>query len=253
MQIQEAGPQGTGNVIGNFWHKFLGDRIKGKEIEEEACKKVADLIFEKLMESEFGCIDLFDSNFLLYGFMHDEEQVYLWRGDADAIGWYYNEKRKQYEYVIIDWKVLRDLRNFWKSNEAFGKYLHQCLVYAKLLQLHLDLDYLPSIMMLAISSNTWQRHHPGLFWDYPDECKSEIDKRFSWFIDQPDKPPREVIWTEDLFNVLDTESDFSEKKLLKEEKLLKDLFVDGAKVKDLLKAFDFSGLKVIIDENFKED
>ena len=231
-------------MIGSTWHKLLSDRIRGQKIEKEK-ERVANFIFKKLRESQFGKIKLFESNFRLYGFMHKEEQVYLWIGDADAVGWYYNEKRKQYEYVIIDWKVLRDILNFWKSNEAFGKYLHQCLVYAKLLQLHLNLDYLPSIMIVPISSDNGKDIHPGLFWNYPDECKSAIDERFSWSIDQPDKPPREVIWTEDLFNVLDTESDFSEKKLLKEEKLLKDLFADGAKVKDLLKNFDLSGLKVI--------
>lgn len=29
-------------------------------------------------------------------------EVYFWQGEADAIGWYYNKKRGQYEYVIVD-------------------------------------------------------------------------------------------------------------------------------------------------------
>ncbi|KAJ7331253.1 hypothetical protein OS493_020038 [Desmophyllum pertusum] len=97
-------------------------------------------------------------------------EVYFWRGDADAIGWGYNKERKQYEYVIVDWKVQRDLLDFWEKSEAYGKFLHQCLVYATLLQLQLDLDYLPAILIVPISSDSGQHIYPGLFLDYPDDC-----------------------------------------------------------------------------------
>lgn len=232
-------------MLGNEWHKLLSDKIKEKKTEVLGDKKEApDWIIEKLRGAPFG-IELFESNFTLNGYMYSEDDVFQWRGDADAIGWYYNKNREKYEYVIADWKVLRDLLNFWKSKEAFGMYLHQCLAYAKLLQLHLDLKYLPSILIIIISSDNGQDIHPGLFWDYPEECKSTIE-RFLWSIEQPAKPPKKIVWTKDLFNdKLNWESDLDEEELLKEEKYLKDLFDEGAKVKDLLKALDYNGLKLI--------
>ena len=109
-------------------------------------------------------------------------------------------------------------------------------MYARLLQLHLELDYLPSILIVPISSDNGRDIHPGLFWDYPEECTTAIEE-FSWSIDQPIKPPR-YIYGEWPFKELG-------KGNVAEEMLLKDLFVDGAKVKDLLKVFGFNGLKVI--------
>ena len=41
-------------------------------------------------------------------------------------------------------------------------YLHQGL-YAKLLQLHLKLDYLPSVLLVPISSDNDSDVRPGLF------------------------------------------------------------------------------------------
>ncbi|KAJ7331251.1 hypothetical protein OS493_020035 [Desmophyllum pertusum] len=97
ITLEEAGKCGPpyDNVLGNYWHKFLRDRIKGNEIEE---KKVADSLFREV-KSEFG-IELLDSDFPLYGYMHHYdggEEMYFWKRDADAIGWYYNERREQYE------------------------------------------------------------------------------------------------------------------------------------------------------------
>ena len=103
------------------------------------------------------------------------EEMYFWKRDADAIGWYYNERREQYEDVIVDWKVQRDLLDFWKKSDAYGKFLHQCLVYARLLQLHLKLHYLPAILIVPISSDNGKDILPGLFYNYPEECKSAIN------------------------------------------------------------------------------
>ena len=77
LQLNEAGPHGPpyGTELGNQWHKFLSDRIKGITIEE-ADEKVADEIFDTLRK--FGGMELLESNFPLYGYMCSEEQVNLW-------------------------------------------------------------------------------------------------------------------------------------------------------------------------------
>ena len=93
-------------------------------------------------------------------------------------------------YVMVDWKVL-DILNSWEKNKnAFGKYHHQCLIYARLLQLHMDFDYLPHILIVPISSITGKDVYLALFWDYPEECKQAIES-FKWSLTLP-KPTMKV-------------------------------------------------------------
>ena len=132
-------------------------------------------------------IFLFESHFPLYGYASDETdappQVHFWHGEADAIGWFC-DKELGGRYVIVDWKVL-DILDFWEKNkDAFGKYLHQCLIYARLFQLHMKLDYLPGILIVPISSITGEDIHPALFKDYPDDCKEAIES-FKWSVELP--------------------------------------------------------------------
>ena len=121
-------------------------------------------------------IHLLDGHYPLYGYASDETdappQVYFWHGETDAIGQYKDNKGEE-RYVIVDWKVL-DILNSWEKNKnAFGKYLHQYLIYARLLQLRMDLDYLPHILIVPTGSI------PGktstLRWDYPEWCKQAIE------------------------------------------------------------------------------
>ena len=93
-------------------------------------------------------------------------------------------------YVMVDWKVL-DILNSWEKNKnAFGKYHHQCLIYARLLQLHMDLDYLPHILIIPISSITGKDVYLALLWDYPEDCKQAIES-FKWSFTLP-KPTMKV-------------------------------------------------------------
>ena len=91
---------------------------------------------------------------------------------------------------MVDWKVL-DILNSWEKNKnAFGKYHHQCLIYARLLQLHMDLDYLPHILIVPTSSITGKDVYLALFWDYPEDCKQAIES-FKWSRTLP-KPTMKV-------------------------------------------------------------
>ena len=104
----------------------------------------------KSKESIVERIEFLQSEFPLHGFMTDEEnsEIYFWNGKADEIGWF------EGNYVIVDWKAV-DLLNFWEDDRrAFGDCLHQCLVYARLLQLHLKLEELPYILIVPISNTT---------------------------------------------------------------------------------------------------
>ena len=142
------------------------------------------------------CIEILNSNFYLYGFMYSESElspeVYFWQGEADAIGWYYNKKRGQYEYVIVDWRVKRDLLHFWVSDDTFGMYLHQGLLYAKLLQVLLKLDYLPSVLIAPISDENECVVQLGLFSDYPDECEKLINDDFCWHGNVPESLSQKI-------------------------------------------------------------
>ena len=256
IELEDAGPSGPpyDNVLGNKWHKLLKDRIKGKRIEERYHENAVDSLLLQL-RSRFR-IKFLDSDFHLYGYMHSEDElspeVFFWQGDADAIGWYYNKKRKQNEYVIVDWKVKGDLLNFWDSKEAYGMYLHQSLVYAKLLQLHLKLSYLPSILIVPISGESGQDIYPGLFVDYPEECKEMINKHFSWYPELPGPLPRKIYGKESLFNEdILNDLEMWDHVDVPTSTPLRSIFAKDATVGDLLEALGCSAslLKIINQKN----
>ena len=136
-------------------------------------------------------LSFLESKFPLFGFMADvvtEEKhpkLYLWQGVTDAIA-YSTELEK---YVIVDFKVVDNLLDYWQSKtDLCGKHLHQCLAYAKLLQLHMGLDYLPPSLIVVINKFTGIDGYFPLFQDYPDECKEKLDE-YDWFTKQPPKRP----------------------------------------------------------------
>ena len=138
-----------------------------------------------------------------------------------------------------------DLLKFWKKSTTHGWYLHQSLVYARLLQLHMELDYLPPILLVPISNNDGRTIHPGLFYDYPDECKEAINVH-CWSTTLPE--PLRKIQRQWPFN-----ADKLEAGLVDPEMLLTEFFADGAKVKDLLKAFEWNSLQAVRARRQRDD
>ena len=201
---------------------------------------LAGQLIDKL--KELYKITLIEPEFLLYGYVYNKTRtasyVYLWKGvKADAIGWHHKEKK----YVIVDYKVVNFVKPFWTTPEAYGKFLHQCLVYARLLQLHMKLEYLPPILLVPISNNDARDIHPGLFLNYPDECKRAINADV-WSVTLP-KPPLKI-----KAHLKPFKNDIKSGPL-NEEMLLTDLFAAEAKVKDLIKAFDLNSLVVCEPEH----
>ena len=195
-----CGECGSGNATGIGWDKKLSDYIKKLKSEGQLFSKSRgsrndETVEFYLLQAIFKTfhIHLLDGHFPLYGYASDETdappQVYFWHGEADAIGLHVNSEGRG-RFVIVDWKVL-DILDFWEKNkDAFGKYLHQCLIYARLLQLHMKLTYLPQILIVPISSITGEHIHPALFKDYPDDCKEAIES-FKWSVELP-KPTMKV-------------------------------------------------------------
>ena len=200
VELKKRAEFGSGNAVGIAWDKKLSDYIKTlkqhnlKFSKGKGSQSKEDVDFYLLQEIfKAFRIHLLDGHYPLYGYASDETdarpQVYFWHGEADAIGWYRDDKEEK-RYVIVDWKVL-DIVEFWEKNkDAFGKYLHQCLIYARLLKLHMDLDYLPHILIVPISSITGKDTCPALFKDYPDDCKKAIES-FKWSVKLP-KPTMKV-------------------------------------------------------------
>ena len=200
VELKKGAEFGSGNAVGIAWDKKLSDYIKTlkqhnlKFSKRKGSQSKEDVDFYLLQEIfKAFRIHLLDGHYPLYGYASDETdarpQVYFWHGEADAIGWYRDDKEEK-RYVIVDWKVL-DIVEFWEKNkDAFGKYLHQCLIYARLLKLHMDLDYLPHILIVPISSITGKDTCPALFKDYPDDCKKAIES-FKWSVKLP-KPTMKV-------------------------------------------------------------
>lgn len=218
--------------------KVKKEKSTSKEpTSKESNESPEDLMLEKI--SEHFDIDLLESEFTLYGFMHSKKEeipkVFYWKGKADAIGWH----KKNERYVIVEWKVVGDIATFWeKDPDAYGKFLHQCLVYARLLQLHLTLDYLPHILIVPISKETGKDFHPVLFYEYPEECK-EVIKDFEWCLTFSRPPVK-----------FELKKPFNTEKLKKGEEvnkkmLLADFFAKDATVEELLEVCDWPSLKLI--------
>ena len=200
VKLGKKGECGSGNANGIGWDKKLSDYIKklkseGQRFARSAGSRNDETVEFYLLQEIFKTfhIYLLEGHFPLYGYASDETdappQVYFWHGEADAIGLHVNSEGMG-QLVIVDWKVL-DILDFWEKNkDAFGKYLHQCLIYARLLQLHVKLDYLPQILIVPISSITGEDIHPALFNDYPDDCKEAIES-FKWSVELP-KPTMKV-------------------------------------------------------------
>ena len=180
-------------------------------------------------------VELLEAEFFLEGYMireikNKDPKVYWWNGKVDVIGWYKDN------YVIIDWKV-SNKPQFWKN--SYGLYLHQCLVYAKLLMLHLGLKKLPYILIVQIHGNDFQNITPGLCFDFPNECKDKLNQ-YKWLYDLKNMPEKILYLPKKLINKKTVKKDST----VHMERKLKEIFNNDGKVKDLLDALDFKKLKV---------
>ena len=165
--------------------------------------------------------------------------MYLWQEEADAIAYSW----KLEKYVIVEFKVVDNLSDYWqKKTDLCGK--HLCLAYAKLLNLLMELDYLPPSLIVVIHKVTGNQGYFALFEDYPRECKDKLDE-YEWFTEQLSKRPLRIVNTD---------------KLLKEEygnevgfgfllcTRLRDIFGENATVKDLLDSLGYDSLEIFRQE-----
>ena len=191
-------------------------------------------------------ITFLESKFALFGFMRerasDQEKtpkLYLWQGEADAIAF----SSKRGKYIIVDFKVVDNLLNYWQTEtDLCGKHLHQCLVYAKLLQLHMNLEDLPPIFIVVIDRVTGYQGFFPLFTDYPQQCKDKLDE-YEWFKKQPPKLPLKMVINDKLFDRETT----PDSKDVPPDTQLSNIFKETATVRDLLEALhlDYDGLKIV--------
>ena len=186
---------------GHKWDTLLSNWIRGNRPLILPEEKVADLLISFVEQQHNLCFH--DSKFPLFGFMREvatdqkkHPKLDLWQGEVDAIAY----SRNLDKYVMVDFKVVDNLLDYWqKKTDLCGKHLHQCLVNAKLLQLHISLDYLPPILIVAIDRFTGMRAYCPLFEDYPEECYKKLDE-YEWFTKQPSKRPLKIYNPEKLLN-----------------------------------------------------
>ena len=219
--------------------KLLADRIKknqSKSKEPETNEKpnagAATSLIE-LLKEEFN-VSFLRSEVSLCGYMFKEgeqwRELYFWNGKADAIGW--DEVKKK--FVIVEWKV-REV-NESEDVKVFKPFLFQTLVYAKLLKLLLNLDYLPSILIVLIDGQSGKIVHAGFF-------------------ETPDSPEDDYEWSDrkpDISREIQPGSLFREglnEGEVKEDMPLSKLFSDNATFADLQKFFKTPPLKVIPKHN----
>ena len=182
-------------------------------------------------------VNILYSKFPLFGFAkctpsEGKGSVYLWQGIADAIASHDNK------FVIVEFKVI-DL-SICEKPQYYSKFLHQCLVYAQLLKLVMNLHYLPEILLVAIDKEGTGRFKPKFFKDYPAECKDKLN-HFKWSKDPPIDESSKLKLTEGdgtLFSQGMDDGPVDEKRKLTE------IFHEDATVKDLLNALKFTELEI---------
>ena len=205
-----------------------------------------DVAVEQLVIVVEGQHDLrfLDKKFPLFGFMRDaatdtknHPKLYLWRGEADAIAY----SRKLKKYVIVDFKVVNNLLSYCDNRTVLcGKHLHQCLVYAKLLQLHMELEYLPPSLIVVIHQATGMEGSFPLFQDYPEECRDRLNQ-YEWFTEQPSKRPLKIKSDEKLWH----KNVKGKKREIPPDIPLQKIFEEKALVKDLLDVLGYDSLELV--------
>lgn len=230
------------NLRGIELGKLLADRIKEDQSEskdpttkEKPNAGAAKSLIE-LLQKKFN-LSFLRSEVSLCGYMFKEDEqwreLYFWNGIADAIGWDENEGR----FVIVEWKVKEEKKI--NQTEAFKPFKFQTLVYAKLLKLLLNLDYLPSILIVIIlfDGKDGKKVRAGFFKTTP---KSPGDA-YQWSVEEPDttiKIQRGSLFHEDL-----------KKGKVKEDMPLSELFSGEAKLVHLRNFFKTPPLEVILKHN----
>ena len=182
-------------------------------------------------------VNILYSKFPLFGFAkcttsEGKGSVYLWQGIADAIASHDNK------FVIVEFKVI-DL-SICEKPQYYSKFLHQCLVYAQLLKLVMNLDYLPEILLVAIDKEGTGQFNPKFFKDYPAECKDKLNY-FKWSTDPPTDESSKLKLTDEhgtLFSEGVVDGPVNEKRKLRE------IFQEDATVEDLLCALRFTVLEI---------
>ena len=225
------GYTGRGPNIGKQWHSAIKHYINennyssDNDVDENIAKGVIDTV-KDVFPNQF---EFLKSEFALFGYMTQSDISY-WDGIADAIGFY------EGNYVIVDWKVVQP-ENFKRQNPDVygGSYLHQCLVYARLLQLHLNLEKLPFIMIVLINNENGEEIHPHMIETYPDECTKLLES-YNWFVNKPTFTPPTRIEVH-CGNLIKPKSSFIQQGVVDDETQLCQLFKKNAKVSDLRKAF----------------
>ena len=241
---------------GHKWDALLSNWIKRNRFP--VIPNSPTLEDEEVAHRLISCVEeqhnltFLDSKIPLFGFMREaakdqkkHPKLYLWQGEADAIAYMHSCALEK--YVIVDFKVVDDLLDYCeKKTDLCGKHLHQCLVYAKLLQLHMKLRYLPPCLIVVIHKVTGKEGYFALFEDYPQECKDKLDK-YEWFTEQPSKRPLKIANTdkllhekfrymEDVVHVPDPQTKLS------------DIFGKDATVKDFLDSLGHDSLEIFRQE-----
>lgn len=226
--------------------KELGAATKGVNAAKERLKvaekklnsiQVAEKLVDKLQKTYDG-LRFNQSKFPLFSFMRDDTdekkmpKLYLWQGEADAIAFYNRQ------YIIVDFKTVGNISEYQQNAvDLCGKHLHQCLIDAQLLKLHMNLDYLPPILIVVIDRVTGFQIYPPLFGKYPSECEEKL-KNFKWSKKEfSQKPPLRLRDDGKLF-IGNTVSPVDTGKKLTE------IFKSEATAKDLLDALGYGSLEI---------
>ena len=116
-----------------------------------------------------------------------QEGPYYWRGKIDAIGLMNGNDKDGCGVVVLDWRTCSRTSTFWEKASQYKAKLHQCLIYRRLLAVHMR-EYFedpkmpePGIMIVPLDADNVQDNDPRLCMDFTTLEKAGILKKLDQF------------------------------------------------------------------------
>lgn len=193
METRQDRKQKGQFVVGSIIHASLNEVLrKRKNAGNRYTKEEQQLLeFVEDIEEKFQ-LKIVLSEKHIGGFsteLKGQERPYYWSGKIDAIGLMNGNDKDGCGVVVLDWITCSNIKTFWENATQYKNKLHQCLIYRRLLAVHMR-EYFedpsipePGIMIVALDKENINDNDPRLCMDFNELEEAGIFEglnRFKW-------------------------------------------------------------------------
>lgn len=180
-----------GPIVGSIIHASLNKVLRKRKNAENGytAKEQQLLEFVEDIEEKFQ-LKIVLSEIHIGGFsteLKGQKRRYYWSGKIDAIGLMNGNDKDGCGVVVLDWITCSHAGTFWKFATEYNVKLHQCLIYRRLLAVHMR-EYFkdpnipqPGIMIVALNRESINVNNPRLCMDFTEMEKAGFFEEFDQF------------------------------------------------------------------------